>query len=93
MRKPACCEVAFASLPKKYYICENQFFMRKIFRNILKGISVTSALFVFQACYGGPMPPEDLMYDGDKTKAVVEDFEEVEETVDLESPADVENAE
>jgi len=26
----------------------------KWFRNILKGLSLTSALFVFQACYGSP---------------------------------------
>lgn len=33
--------------------------MKKWFRNILKGISLTGALFVFQACYGSPqVPPE-----------------------------------
>ena len=35
----------------------------KILRNILKGISFTGALFVFQACYGDPYdkPMEDGM--------------------------------
>ena len=28
--------------------------MKKIIRNILKGMSLTAALFVFQACYGTP---------------------------------------
>ena len=28
----------------------------KLFRNLLKGISLTSALFVVQACYGTPQP-------------------------------------
>lgn len=34
----------------------------KILRNILKGISFTGALFVFQACYGEPYDP--LLRDG-----------------------------
>lgn len=29
----------------------------KWFRNILKGASLTAALFVFQACYGTPAAP------------------------------------
>lgn len=29
----------------------------KWLHNLLKGISLTGALFVFQACYGTPMPP------------------------------------
>ena len=29
----------------------------KILHNLLKGISLTGALFVFQACYGMPEPP------------------------------------
>lgn len=29
----------------------------KILHNILKGVSLTGALFVFQACYGMPEPP------------------------------------
>ena len=28
----------------------------KWIRNILKGVSLTAALFVFQACYGTPAP-------------------------------------
>lgn len=28
--------------------------MKKVIRNILKGASLTGALFVFQACYGTP---------------------------------------
>lgn len=32
--------------------------MKKWFRNILKGISLTGALFVFQACYGTPQAPQ-----------------------------------
>ena len=31
--------------------------MRKRIHNLLKGISLTAALFVFQACYGTPVPP------------------------------------
>ena len=29
----------------------------KILHNLLKGVSLTGALFVFQACYGMPEPP------------------------------------
>lgn len=32
--------------------------MRKKIHNLLKGVSLTAALFVFQACYGAPMPPQ-----------------------------------
>ncbi|MBO4446658.1 MAG: hypothetical protein J5764_00870 [Bacteroidales bacterium] len=28
--------------------------MRKLFHNLLKGLSLTAILFVFQACYGTP---------------------------------------
>lgn len=35
--------------------------MKKLFRNFLKGASLTTALFIFQACYGTPPG----MYDGD----------------------------
>ncbi|MBP5637349.1 MAG: hypothetical protein J6X25_07540 [Bacteroidales bacterium] len=31
----------------------------KWLRNILKGVSLTAALFVFQACYGAPQIPEE----------------------------------
>ncbi len=37
--------------------------MKKWFRNLLKGISLTGALFVFQACYGTPQPPPELEED------------------------------
>lgn len=34
--------------------------MKKLIHTVLKGISITAALFVFQACYGTPGPlPED----------------------------------
>ena len=37
--------------------------MRKWIHRILKGASLTTALFVFQACYGTPMtaPEEDYL--------------------------------
>ena len=31
----------------------------KWLRNILKGVSLCAALFVFQACYGAPQVPEE----------------------------------
>ena len=40
----------------------------KWLRNILKGVSLTAALFVFQACYGAPQVPEEELQD----QAVVE---------------------
>ena len=40
-----------------------QFVMRKWIHRGLKGLSLTTALFVFQACYGTPMtaPEEDYL--------------------------------
>lgn len=35
----------------------------KWLRNILKGVSLTAALFVFQACYGAPQIPEEELQD------------------------------
>ena len=32
----------------------------KFLHNLLKGASLTGALFVFQACYGMPQPPLDI---------------------------------
>ena len=32
--------------------------MKKIIRNILRGCSLTAALFVFEECYGTPPRPE-----------------------------------
>lgn len=92
MRKPACCEVTFCKFAEKYYICENQFFMRKVFRNILKGISVTSALFVFQACYGGPMPEYPEYIENPEADALVQNPEETAEE-DAADTIIVENAE
>lgn len=37
--------------------------MKKWFRNILKGTSLSTALFIFQACYGMPMGYEDVFLD------------------------------
>lgn len=35
--------------------------MKPLLRTVLKGVSLTAALFVFQACYGTPVaaPPEE----------------------------------
>ena len=41
----------------------------KWLRNILKGVSLTAALFVFQACYGAPQVPE---YQEEQEEAVVQ---------------------
>ncbi len=58
--------------------------MRKRIHNLLKGASLTAALFVFQACYGTPIPPQPL-----------EEEEEVvaTEVTGTETPADAETAE
>ncbi|MBR1926316.1 MAG: hypothetical protein IJ840_00970 [Bacteroidales bacterium] len=32
--------------------------MRKFLLKLLMGASLTTSVFVFQACYGPPMPPE-----------------------------------
>lgn len=52
--------------------------MRKWIHRGLKGLSLTTALFVFQACYGTPMtaPEDDLM--------VTEETELVEQTAQAE---------
>ena len=52
--------------------------MKKWFRNLLKGISLTGALFVFQACYGTPQPPE------------LEEDTQVEAVADEAAPAEAE---
>ena len=55
----------------------------KILRKILKGLSVTAALFVFQACYGtppykGPAPEEEAEETVTDSKAApAEESEEV----------------
>jgi len=65
--------------------------MRKVFRNILKGISVTSALFVFQACYGGPMPEPEYI-ENPAADALVQNPEETAEDAAADTII-VENAE
>lgn len=55
----------------------------KWLRNILKGVSLTAALFVFQACYGAPQVPEEEVQDAEVvTKA--------EEALAEEAPAEEE---
>ena len=54
--------------------------MRKWIHRILKGASLTTALFVFQACYGTPIPdPQDQLSFEEETelvdKLVAEDAE------------------
>ena len=44
--------------------------MSKIIRNILKGVSLTGALFVFQACYGTPQALDAVPYEDDEVMAV-----------------------
>ena len=34
--------------------------MRKFLLRLLMGASLTTSVFVFQACYGPPMPPEEI---------------------------------
>ena len=43
----------------------------KWLHNILKGISLTGALFVFQACYGSPQEPMWDMQDAEMSFSVV----------------------
>ena len=66
-----------------YHICEDKrYLLMKWLRNILKGVSLTAALFVFQACYGAPQTlEEDLQESRVETKA-----EEV--PAEEEAPAD-----
>lgn len=45
--------------------------MRKWIHRILKGASLTTALFVFQACYGTPIPdPQDQLSFEEETELV-----------------------
>ena len=50
----------------------------KWLRNILKGVSLTAALFVFQACYGSPQMPEELQAE-EPVAAVADEEAPVEE--------------
>ena len=45
----------------------------KWLRNILKGLSLTTALFVFQACYGTPPVHADVPLEDDPVETVVEE--------------------
>lgn len=42
----------------------------KWLHNILKGASLTGALFVFQACYGMPVPPSDSDFASEPSVAI-----------------------
>ena len=44
--------------------------MSKIIRDILKGVSLTGALFVFQACYGTPQALDTVPFEDDEVMAV-----------------------
>jgi len=46
--------------------------MRRWIRHLLKGVSCTAALFVFQACYGTPIP-EPEPFEPEKQEAVPDD--------------------
>lgn len=56
----------------------------KSLRNILKGLSLTAALFVFQACYGTP-PVDDTLNPGDAAEQV-----SIDETPEAEAEAEPE---
>jgi len=49
--------------------------MRRFLRKFLKGASLTAALFVFQACYGTPVPPPVQ-----EDEAIVQDQENTDQT-------------
>ena len=61
--------------------------MRKWIRRILKGASLTTALFVFQACYGTPVPDPGQYGAEDEIKLVDQQVVE-----DAETPAAEETA-
>ena len=62
--------------------------MRKWIRRILKGASLTTALFVFQACYGTPVPdPNDQLSFEDETELVDEQIVEDAELLPVEEAA------
>ena len=42
----------------------------KWLHNLLKGVSLTAALFVFQACYGSPPLPDDYFETAEQPAAV-----------------------
>ena len=51
----------------------------KWLRNILKGVSLTAALFVFQACYGSPQIPDEQLQAEEPVAAVADEEAPVEE--------------
>lgn len=61
--------------------------MKRWFRNLLKGISLTGALFVFQACYGSPQMPycpeaeEETEVPADVASASVEEVPSMDDAV------------
>ena len=69
--------------------------MRKWIHHVLKGASLTAALFVFQACYGTPPAPYELP--DDEGSAVVDEqgtkaAEEAAETAEKAAQETAENA-
>lgn len=69
--------------------------MRKWIHHVLKGASLTAALFVFQACYGTPPAPYELP--DDEGSAVVDEqgtkaAEEAAETAENAAQETAENA-
>lgn len=58
--------------------------MRKWIHRALKGASLTTALFVFQACYGTP-PVDDTLNPGDAAEQV-----SIDETPEAEAEAEPE---
>ena len=46
---------------------QNSVCMKKIIRNILRGCSLTAALFVFEACYGTPPVRDYPIDEGEET--------------------------
>ena len=64
--------------------------MRKWIHRGLKGLSLTTALFVFQACYGTPPIPYDMLPESEEPELyqpAVEDGEPV-----VEEAAELDNA-
>ena len=53
----------------------------KWLRNILKGVSLTAALFVFQACYGAPQVPDEEVREAELVQTKAEEAPAEEEAV------------
>ena len=65
----------FCTGRKNSYLC----IMRRWLRNVLKGASLTGALFVFQACYGTPLArqvQEDVEVVADEGETAQESVQE-----------------